>query len=187
MEYIKKGFISVTAGCMFSGKTEELLRRKRRSVIAKKKVLLFKPDKDNRYSETQIVTHNSLADTSIVVNSSKELYKHASKLIGADIFIDEAQFFDMGLVDVCMKLADQGCHVYLAGLQTDFKNEPFDVMKELMIRAEYVDMIHAICIDCGSLASHSHRKHGGDKKIETGGSEKYEALCRDCFNKKRPK
>ncbi len=176
----KKGWIEVICGSMFSGKTEELIRRLKRAEIARLRVEIFKPVVDNRYSEEDVVSHdeNNIRCTS--VNSSGNIL-----LLSADtdvVGIDEAQFFDMGLVEVCNSLANNGVRVIVAGLDMNFKGEPFGPIPNLMATAEYVTKVHAICVRCGDLAHNSYRFKDSKKLVEIGASDSYEAVCRDCYN-----
>ncbi len=173
------GWIEVICGSMFSGKTEELIRRLNRARIAKQRVEIFKPQIDTRYSEENVVSHNANSIRSIPVESANQILFYASQV---DVVgIDEAQFFDNQLASVCTQLADQGCRVIIAGLDMDFQGNPFGPIPELMSIAEFVTKVHAICMSCGSLALYSHRKIEGDKLVVLGETESYEPLCRKCF------
>jgi thymidine kinase len=176
----QQGWIEVIAGSMFSGKTEELLRRLRRARIAKQNVEIFKPLIDRRYSDVEVVSHdaNSFRCTPVESSGNILLLSANTDVIG----IDEAQFFDNGLVDVCNTLAGQGIRVIVAGLDMDFKGKPFGPMPGLMACAEYVTKVHAICVRCGDLANHSFRLRASDKLVEVGASESYEAVCRSCYH-----
>ncbi len=177
----KKGWIEVICGSMFSGKTEELIRRIKRAVIAKQKVEIFKPDTDKRYDEASIVSHddNKLNSTPVPLSSNILLLVHHADVVG----IDEAQFFDDELPRVCTKLANSGIRVIVAGLDLDYLGKPFGPMPELLAIADYVTKVHAICMHCGELAHHSHRIAGNDSLIMLGEKESYIPLCRSCFNK----
>ena len=176
----KRGWVEVVAGSMFSGKTEELIRRLRRAQIAKLKVEIFKPALDNRYSETKIVSHDSKTICSTPVKKSSEIL---DKINEVDVVgFDEVQFFDNGIIDVCDTLANKGIRVIVAGLDMDFQGKPFGPMPELMSRAEYVSKVHAICMRCGNLAQYSHRFSENKSIVELGETDKYEPLCRSCFN-----
>ena len=177
----KRGWIEVIAGSMFSGKTEELLRRLRRARIAGQRVEIFKPGMDTRYSEEEVVSHdaNSIRSTPVEGSGNILLLSSNVEVVG----IDEAQFFDNGLVRVCNQLAGQGMRVIVAGLDMDFKGNPFGPVPFLMAGAEYVTKVHAICMHCGSLAQFTLRKNTSDKQIEVGAGETYEAVCRACYNK----
>jgi thymidine kinase len=178
---VKKGWIEVVCGSMFSGKTEELIRRLKRAKIAKQKVEIFKPKIDTRYSEVEVVSHDENAILSTPVDSPRNilLLANDTEVVG----IDEAQFFDDGLVEVCNILANRGIRVIVAGLDMDFRGEPFGPIPKLMATAEYVTKVHAICVKCGDLAHHSHRLSQSDKLVVLGETDIYEPLCRDCFNK----
>jgi thymidine kinase len=175
----RRGSIEVVCGSMFSGKTEELIRRLRRAKIAKLKVEIFKPAVDTRYDEVKVVSHDATEIHSTPVPSSSNIQLLAN---GMDVVgIDEAQFFDMGLVQVCNQLADSGIRVIVAGLDMDFKGNPFGPIPALLATAEYVTKVHAICMRCGNLANHSHRITGGSDLVQLGEKDSYEPLCRDCF------
>lgn len=175
----RKGWIEVICGSMFSGKTEELIRRMKRAKFAKQRVEIFKPAIDTRYDEVKVVSHDSNAIQSTPIPSSSNILLMAS---GVDVVgIDEAQFFDDGLVDVCNQLANTGIRVIAAGLDMDFRGNPFGVMPRLLATAEYVTKVHAICMRCGSLANHSHRLIADDSLVRLGETDSYEPLCRDCF------
>ncbi len=177
----RKGWIEVVAGSMFSGKTEELIRRLKRAEIAKQKVEIFKPQVDTRYSEDEVVSHDSNSIHSTPVSSSMNILLLANDI---DVVgIDEAQFFDMGLIEVCNKLADSGMRVIVAGLDMDFQGKPFGPIPNLMATAEYVTKVHAICMRCGNLAHFSHRLSDTEKLVLLGEKNEYEPLCRNCYNK----
>ncbi len=175
-----QGWIEVICGSMFSGKTEELIRRLNRARIAKLKVEIFKPGIDVRYSEEDVVSHNANALHSTPVENASQILLYATDcdVVG----IDEAQFFGNDLVDVCQQLANQGVRVVIAGLDMDYTGKPFGPMPHLMAIAEDVTKVHAICMKCGGLAQYSHRIIEGDKLVVLGETESYEPLCRDCFN-----
>ena len=176
----KRGSLEVITGSMFSGKTEELIRRLRRAQFAGLKVEIFKPSLDKRYSETRVVSHD---DKSIV--STPVDHATAILLLAGDVNvvgIDEAQFFDNSIVDVCNKLADKGIRVVIAGLDMDFMGNPFGPMPALLAIAEYVTKVHAICMRCGNLAQYSFRKSDEDQVVVLGEKDKYEPLCRTCYN-----
>ncbi|MCG9879030.1 MAG: thymidine kinase [Bacteroidia bacterium] len=180
-QQLKRGWIEVICGSMFSGKTEELIRRVTRAKIANQKVELFKPSIDVRYDETQVVSHNENAIQAAAVNSSLNILLMVND---ADVVaIDEAQFFDDELVYVCEKLAEQGKRVIIAGLDMDYLGKPFGSIPKLMAVAEYVTKVHAICMVCGDLANHSFRKSNHDALIMLGETDTYEARCRHCFTK----
>ncbi|MEE1099088.1 MAG: thymidine kinase [Alistipes sp.] len=175
----KKGWIEVICGSMFSGKTEELIRRMKRAKFANQRVEIFKPRIDVRYSEDEVVSHDSNAIRSTPVDSAQTIL-----LMAADVDvvgIDEAQFFDEGIVDVCRQLADNGVRVILAGLDMDYLGKPFGPMPALMATAEHVSKVHAICVRCGNLAHHSHRLIVDDKQVVLGAQDSYQPICRHCF------
>lgn len=174
-----KGWIEVVCGSMFSGKTEELIRRLNRALIANQKVEIFKPAIDKRYDKKKIVSHNDLAIQSTPVNFANDILLRAggSEVIG----IDEVQFFDPEIVNVADQLANQGIRVIVAGLDMDFKGRPFKPMDALMSIAEYVTKVHAVCMKCGNVASYSHRRTKSKQTIVVGEKDIYEALCRNCF------
>lgn len=179
----KRGSVELITGSMFSGKTEELIRRLRRAQFAGLKVEIFKPALDKRYSETRIVSHDdkSISSTPVENAASIILLAGNSNVIG----IDEAQFFDNGIVEVCNMLADSGVRVVVAGLDMDFMGRPFGPMPALLSIAEYVTKVHAICTRCGNLAQYSFRKSDEEQQVVLGEKDKYEPLCRSCFNKFR--
>jgi len=178
-----QGWVEVITGSMFSGKTEELIRRLKRARIAKQQVEIFKPRIEVRYSEEEVVSHDENAIHSTPVDSSANILLLAS---GVEVVgIDEAQFFDDGLVDVCNQLADSGIRVIVAGLDMDYKGVPFGPIPGLMSIAEYVTKVHAICVRCGNLANYTHRLSKDDKLIVLGETDIYEPLCRICYAKNR--
>ncbi len=174
-----QGWIEVITGSMFSGKTEELIRRLKRAKIAKQQVEIFKPRIEVRYSVEEVVSHDENAIHSTPVDSSANILLLATgvQVVG----IDEAQFFDDGLVDVCNQLADSGVRVIIAGLDMDYKGVPFGPIPGLMSIAEYVTKVHAICVRCGNLANYTHRLSEDDKLIVLGETDIYEPLCRICY------
>ena len=177
----RPGRIEVVCGSMFSGKTEELIRRLRRAKFARQRVEIYKPAIDKRYSEEEVVSHDSNAIMSTPIDSSAQIL-----LLSSDIDvvgIDEAQFFDDGLVDVCNELANRGVRVIVAGLDMDYKGVPFGPIPALCAIADDVQKVHAICVKCGALAYVSHRKVHGDKRVMLGEMQEYEPLCRDCYIK----
>ena len=177
----RPGRIEVVCGSMFSGKTEELIRRMRRAQFARQRVEIFKPAIDTRYSEEDVVSHDQTHIPSTPLNSSASILLLAE---GIDVVgIDEAQFFDMGLVDVCNELAYRGVRVIVAGLDMDFKGVPFGPMPALCAIADEVTKVHAICVRCGNLAYISHRKVANDRRVLLGETAEYEPLCRDCYQK----
>lgn len=175
----RRGRIEVICGSMFSGKTEELIRRLKRAKFAKQEVEIFKPALDTRYSEQQVVSHdsNSIASTPIESSASILLFSSDKDVVG----IDEAQFFDNGLVDVCNQLADSGKRVIIAGLDMDFKRVPFGPIPALCAIADEVTKVHAICVKCGNLAYASHRITKSEKRVLLGEKDDYEPLCRECY------
>jgi thymidine kinase len=177
----RNGWIEVIVGSMFSGKTEELIRRLNRAKIARQNVEIFKPHIDVRYSEDEVVSHDSNSIRSTPVETSANILLLASNV---DVVgIDEAQFFDAGLSDVCNELANQGIRVIIAGLDMDFKGKPFGPIPSLMAAAEYVTKVHAVCMRCGNLANYSHRLADADKLVLLGEKSEYEPLCRNCYQK----
>ena len=175
----RPGRIEVVCGSMFSGKTEELIRRLRRAKFAKQRVEIFKPAIDVRYSEEDVVSHdqNHILSTPIESSASILLLSSDIDVIG----IDEAQFFDAGLPDVCNELANRGIRVIIAGLDMDYKGVPFGPMPALCAIADDVTKVHAICVKCGNLAYVSHRTVAGDRRILLGETQEYEPLCRECY------
>ncbi|HEY6163220.1 MAG TPA: thymidine kinase [Bacteroidia bacterium] len=181
----RKGWIEVICGSMFSGKTEELIRRLKRAQLAQQKVEIFKPEIDTRYHEKKVVSHDANEIHSTPVSSSEKVLELANNV---DVVgIDEAQFFDAGIVKVCNHLADKGVRVIVAGLDMDYLGNPFGPVPALLACAEYVTKVHAICMRCGNLANHSHRIVEGQTQVMLGEMKHYEALCRDCFNTEREK
>lgn len=179
----RRGWIEVICGSMFSGKTEELIRRLNRARIARQRVEIFKPKVDTRYDETNVVSHNENSILSTPVSSSEQILLLANEV--EVVGIDEVQFFDNEIVDVCNKLAGQGIRVIVAGLDMDFNGKPFGPMPALMATAEYVTKVHAICIRCGNLAQYSYRKGTDKKLVLLGETESYEPLCRHCYLQER--
>ncbi len=179
----RRGWIEVICGSMFSGKTEELIRRLNRAKIARQKVEIFKPAVDVRYDEENVVSHdaNSIVSTPVESSSQILLMVNDVDVVG----IDEAQFFDAELTAVCNQLASIGLRVIVAGLDMDFTGKPFGPIPALLSSAEYVTKVHAICIRCGNLAQYSHRTSGGNKLVELGEKDSYEPLCRRCFDEAR--
>ncbi|MBZ0184111.1 MAG: thymidine kinase [Melioribacteraceae bacterium] len=172
------GWIEVIAGCMFSGKTEELIRRLRRAKIAKLEVKIFKPKIDNRYSENEIVSHSEQSLPSIIIDNSKAILEQSkdAQVIG----IDEAQFFDNDLIEVCNQLADRGKRVIVAGLDQDYRGIPFEPIPQLLAVAEYITKTLAICVNCGNPADKTQRKIKSGERVLVGASDSYEARCRKC-------
>lgn len=177
----QNGWIEVICGSMFSGKTEELIRRLKRAEFANQEILLFKPKVDDRYSVDKVVSHQGSDFNAIVVENSSEILTHWKKQ--KVVAIDEAQFFDDGVLSAVSELAKKGVRVILAGLDMDYKGVPFGPMPQLMCLAEYVTKVHAICVSCGNLAQFSHRTVGEKEQVLVGAVEKYKPLCRSCYNK----
>lgn len=177
-----RGWIEVICGSMFSGKTEELIRRLNRARIAKQKIEIFKPAIDVRYDEINVVSHDAKAITSTPVQNASQilLYANDADVVG----IDEAQFFDDQILDVCNQLAAKGIRVIVAGLDMDFLGNPFGPMPGLMAAAEFVTKVHAICMNCGELAQYSHRLVPNTQQVMLGETDSYEPLCRNCFTEK---
>ena len=180
-EIKQHGWIEVVCGSMFSGKTEELIRRLRRAEFANQKILLVKPKIDNRYHRENVVSHKGSRFEALCVESAKDildLWDH-QKVVA----IDEAQFFDDGIVEVCSELARRNVRVIIAGLDMDFTGTPFGPMPHLLSIAEYITKVHAICLSCGNLAQFSHRTVEQKEQVLVGAVEEYKPLCRTCFNK----
>jgi len=177
----RPGRIEVICGSMFSGKTEELIRRMKRAKFARQHVEIFKPSIDTRYSDEEVVSHDrhSIVSTPIATSSSILLLSSDIDVVG----IDEAQFFDDGLVDVCNELANKGIRVIVAGLDMDYKGEPFGPIPALCAIADEVTKVHAICVKCGALAYVSHRLVDNERRVLLGEVDKYEPLCRECYKK----
>jgi thymidine kinase len=175
------GWVEVICGSMFSGKTEELIRRLKRAEFANQKILLFKPKIDNRFAETAVVSHKgSFLDAVVIENSTEALKLWKNERIVA---FDEAQFFDPEIIAVCTELARKGVRVILAGLDMDYLGVPFGPMPQLLSIAEYVTKVHAICMSCGNLAYISNRTVADEGQVLVGAVEKYQPLCRACYNK----
>lgn len=178
-ETSRRGCIEVICGSMFSGKTEELIRRLKRAKIARQKVEIFKPAVDKRYSDDEVVSHDSNAIHSTPVDNS-----HSILLMTDDVDvvgIDEAQFFDEGLVEVCTVLSDRGIRVIVAGLDTDYRRVPFGPMPALLSLADDVSKVHAICVECGHTANYSYRLVDSDRRVLLGEKNEYQPLCRKCY------
>lgn len=177
----RKGWIEIICGSMFSGKTEELIRRLKRAQFAKQKVEIFKPMIDTRYDEEAVVSHdeNRIHSSPVPASSNIPILADGMDVIG----IDEAQFFDMELIGVCNDLANRGMRVVVAGLDMDFEGKPFGPIPGLMATAEYVTKVHAVCVQCGNLANHSHRTSADKGLVVLGEKDQYEPLCRNCFYK----
>lgn len=178
----KRGRIEVICGSMFSGKTEELIRRLRRAHYAQQVVEIFKPALDKRYDEVNVVSHNANAIPSVPVNTATDILNFTST--ASVVGIDEAQFFDETLVAVATTLANQGVRVIIAGLDMDYLGKPFGPIPALMAIAEEVTKVHAICLGCGADANHSHRKVQAASLVYLGETESYEPLCRRCFTQR---
>ena len=174
------GWIEVICGSMFSGKTEELIRRLRRARIAQQNVRIFKPAIDRRYDDLDIVSHSEQRIPSRVVSRSEEILEHCSVAVQV-VGIDEAQFFDIGLVDVCKELARRGVRVIIAGLEQDYQARPFETIQSLLVEAEYITKNLAICVICGNPALRNQRLAPKAEQIAVGGADLYEARCRRCF------
>lgn len=172
------GWIEVITGCMFSGKTEELIRRLRRAQIAKQKVKIFKPKIDSRYSQESIVSHNDQSLPSILIDDIDEILKYSddAQVIG----IDEAQFFNESIIRICNLLAANGKRVIIAGLDQDYTGKPFEPMPQLLAIAEYITKQHAICVVCGNPADKTQRKIAESERVIVGAADIYEARCRKC-------
>ena len=177
----KSGCIEVICGSMFSGKTEELIRRLKRAQFANQKIAIFKPSIDVRYSEVEVVSHDLHSIKSTPIMDAKFMLDIPEDI--QVVGIDEAQFFDENIVDVCQTLANRGVRVIIAGLDTDFLGKPFGPMPSLMAVAEDVQKVHAICVKCGNLANHSHRLSKNENLVVLGEKDVYEPLCRECYNK----
>lgn len=176
----RSGWIEVICGSMFSGKTEELIRRVRRAKIANQKVIIFKPSTDNRYDEKKVVSHDQNAIDSCPIRSSKDIIKLSP---GFDVIgIDEAQFFDLELPDVCQQIALRGIRVIIAGLDMDYMGRPFGPVPQLLATSEYITKVHAICPHCGNLATHSYRLTDETDTVVLGEKDKYEPRCRTCYH-----
>lgn len=173
------GWIEVICGSMFSGKTEELIRRVRRAQIAKMNTIIFKPRVDDRYSPEYIVSHNQMKLNSQIVETSDEILTKSQK--AEVVAIDEAQFFDDNIVEICKILAKQKKRVIIAGLDTDYRGEPFGPMPKLMCEADYVDKLRAICVVCGNPATYTQRTSKDSQRVVIGETDIYEARCRNCY------
>ena len=177
----KLGWIEVICGSMFSGKTEELIRRLKRAKFANQNVIIFKPLTDVRYSDEKVVSHDANEIESVPVKNSVDILSKVEKV--DVVAVDEAQFFDMSIVDVCNHLANKGIRVIVAGLDMDFKGNPFGPMPNLMAVAEFVTKVHAICTKTGNLANFSHRISENNELVLLGEKNEYEPLSRAAFNK----
>ncbi|MEQ8517838.1 MAG: thymidine kinase [Cytophagales bacterium] len=179
-EISNSGWVEVVSGPMFSGKTEELMRRLRRAKIAQQKIELFKPSLDKRYHEKKVVSHDESEMESIVIENENDILKLSKD--AQVIAIDEAQFFSNEIIDIIKTIADKGKRVIVAGLDKDYMGKPFGPMPQLMANAEFITKLHAICVRCGSLASFSYRIKKSKKTVMLGATEEYQARCRACFN-----
>ncbi len=177
----RHGWMEVICGSMFSGKTEELIRRLKRAEFANQKILLFKPEVDDRSGDENVVSHQGSKLQAIIVSDSESILKHWKN--ERIVAIDEAQFFDANLPEVCETLAKKGVRVILAGLDMDYLGKPFGPMPNLLAMAEYVTKVHAICVSCGNLAQFSNRTVKESKQVLVGAVESYKPLCRSCYNK----
>jgi thymidine kinase len=175
-----RGHVEAIAGGMFSGKSEELVRRLRRATIARQIVQVFKPEADIRHAPERLVTRDNRELEAVTVACSRELREKLRPGVQV-IGIDEAQFFDFGLVDLVDQLADQGLRVIVAGLDLDYLRRPFGPMPQILARAEFVDKMHAVCVCCGAIAQYSQRIAGGTAQLQVGDGEAYEARCRTCY------
>ena len=180
-ENSQQGWIEVICGSMFSGKTEELIRRLRRAEFAKQTILLFKPLIDDRYATEAVVSHQGQSWEAKQLSSALEVLQlwNGEQIVA----IDEAQFFDAAIVQVCNELSNKGVRVIVAGLDMDYKGVPFGPMPQLMAIAEFVSKVHAVCVHCGKLAQFSHRLVANSEQVLVGATEKYQPLCRSCFQK----
>jgi thymidine kinase len=183
MESRNHGWIEVICGSMFSGKTEELIRRLKRVEYANQKYILFKPMTDNRHHGISIKSHKGSSLDGIIVKNANEVFQHIGSV--KVIAFDETQFFDHGIIDVVQKLANEGCRVICAGLDMDFQGNPFGPMPHLLAIAEYIKKVHAICVNCGNLAYISHRTAKETEQILVGATEKYKPLCRSCYHQEK--
>lgn len=175
----KTGVLEVICGSMFSGKTEELMRRVKRALIAKLNVVVFKPVTDTRYHATNVVSHDKNSIPSIPISSAADILSHID---GVNVVgIDEAQFMDDGIIEVCQQLADKGIRVIISGLDMDFRRRPFGPLPALMSIADRITKVHAICMDCGAPASYSYRLADGDSVVMLGAMKEYMCLCRNCY------
>jgi thymidine kinase len=175
----RSGWIEVVCGSMFSGKTEELIRRLKRAKYANQRVEIYKPKIDTRYDDVQVVSHDANAILATPIENSSKLLENTE---GVNVIgIDEAQFFDAGLTEVCQKLAMRGIRVIIAGLDMDFRGEPFGPIPNLLAVAEYITKVHAICPHCGNLATHSYRKVSNNEQVMLGEKDSYEPRCRTCY------
>lgn len=177
---LRAGWVEVIAGSMFSGKSEELIRRLRRAKIARQKIQVFKPEMDSRFSESHIVSHSEIRHESVNVRTAEEIRRGVhpdTEVVG----IDEGQFFDNELIHVANELAQRGVRVIIAGLDTDYTAKPWEPMPQLLAIAEYITKTHAICMKCGQPANYTQRTFESEERVAVGGAEMYEARCRACF------
>ena len=179
---MQNGSIEVICGSMFSGKTEELLRRVKRAKFSKLTIAVFKPQVDKRYDNQKVVSHDDNTIEAISIKSAKDILKLIDQV--QVVAVDEAQFFDSELVSVCAELANSGIRVIIAGLDMDFLGKPFGIMPQLLAIAEHITKVHAICIDCCAIANHSFRMTDDKNLIQIGEKEEYKPLCRECFSRK---
>jgi len=177
---LNSGYVEVICGPMFCGKTEELIRRVKRALISKQNVIIFKPKIDDRYHPENVVSHNDVSIQAIAIDHIDDIFKHLKH--HNVIAIDEAQFFDEDLPEVCQQMALAGKRVIIAGLDMDFKGRPFGPMPHMLAVAEYITKVHAICQHCGNLATHSYRLVTEGSTVMLGEKESYEARCRTCYN-----
>jgi thymidine kinase len=177
---LNTGYIEVISGPMFCGKTEELIRRVKRAIISKQNVIIFKPVVDNRYHAENVVSHNDLSVNAIAIKNIEDIFKYLKH--ETVIAIDEAQFFPENIVDICNELANKGKRVIVAGLDKDSFNKPFGPMPNLMASADFVSKLHAICVECGRIATHTFRKSLSKDLVMIGTHDAYEARCRKCYN-----
>ena len=177
----RNGWIEVICGSMFSGKTEELIRRLRRAKFANQRVEVFKPRIDTRYDDVKVVSHDATEIWATPVDHSSKILENTE---GGQVVVgvDEAQFFDMEIVEVCQKLASRGHRVIVAGLDMDYRGVPFGPMPHLLAVAEYITKVHAICVHCGNLATHSYRKVANNQQVMLGEKDAYEPRCRICYD-----
>jgi len=178
------GWIEVICGSMFSGKTEELIRRLRRALIARQRVEIFKPKIDKRYAENEIVSHDAQKIPAHIIEKPEDIIQLA--LESQVVAVDETQFFDENIINITQTLANMGKRVIIAGLDQDYRGEPFGPMPKLLAIAEYITKTHAICVVCGNPANHTYRKTADTNQIIIGASDLYEARCRNCFHISTP-
>ena len=177
----RNGWIEVVCGSMFSGKTEELIRRLRRAKFANQHIEVFKPKIDTRYDETKVVSHDAASIMARPVENAAKILEYTEGVDINVVGIDEAQFFDLALTEVCEKLALRGIRVIVAGLDMDYRGVPFGPIPNLLAVAEYITKVHAICLHCGNLATHSYRKVDNNETVMLGEKDTYEPRCRTCY------